>query len=83
VILSAAALVLGGVYVFLPAFLGTSVARGIQDRLALERGTLPEMRAGRFQGGLVTMEDVQLITPTFIAIFCRGRWSPWRGNLRA
>ena len=66
-ILGAAAVVLGGIYVFLPSFLEAGAARGIQDRLGLEsapgleleRGTLPEMLAGRFPGGRVTMEGVE------------------------
>ena len=66
-ILSAAAVVLGSLYVFLPPFLEASAARGIQDRLGLEktpqleleRGTLPGVLAGRFPGGRVTMEGVE------------------------
>ncbi len=65
--LSAAAVILVGIYVFLPSFLEESAARGIQNRLRLEstpeleleRGTLPEMLAGRFPGGRVTMEGVE------------------------
>jgi hypothetical protein len=64
-ILSAATGVLGGIYALLPSFLEASVAKGIQDRLEstpsleLERGTLPQMLAGRFPGGRVTMEGVE------------------------
>jgi hypothetical protein len=67
IICAAAAVVLGSIYVFLPSFLEASAARGIRDRLGLEsapgleleRGTLPEMLAGRFPGGRVTMEGVE------------------------
>ena len=66
-ILSAAAVVLVGVYVFLPSFLEESAARDIQNRLGLEStpelelemGSLPEMLAGRFAGGRVTVEGVE------------------------
>ncbi|MDQ5812013.1 MAG: LmeA family phospholipid-binding protein, partial [Actinomycetota bacterium] len=66
-ILSAAAVVLVGIYVFLPSFLEESAARGIQNRLGLEStpelelemGSLPEMLAGRFAGGRVTVKGVE------------------------
>jgi hypothetical protein len=66
-ILFAAAVVLVGIYVFLPSYLEESAAEGIQNRLGLEStpefelemGTLPEMLAGRFSGGRVTVEGAE------------------------
>src|SRR3712207_8124390 len=50
---------------FRSSFLEASVAKGIQGPIEstpgfeLERGTLPQMLAGRFPGGRVTMEGVE------------------------
>jgi LmeA-like phospholipid-binding len=60
-----AAAVLAGIYLFLPAFLERSAARGIQDQLKQEsapevefwRGSLLEVLAGRFPGGRITVEN--------------------------
>jgi hypothetical protein len=65
-IIVAATIVLGGVYIFLPSFLEESVARDIQDQLGLEskpgveleRGSSAEMLDGRFPDGRVTMEGI-------------------------
>jgi hypothetical protein len=68
VLFAAAAVLVVGTYVFLPSFLERSAARSIQDELGLEgtpeleleRGAPPEVLAGRFPGGRVTMEGVGL-----------------------
>jgi hypothetical protein len=67
-LLAYAAVVLIGTYTFLPPLIEGAVARSVQDRLGLEetpgveleRGPPPEMLAGRFSGGGVSLGGADL-----------------------
>lgn len=62
------AVVLAGTYAFLPSLIERSVARSVQDRLGLtetpdvelESGSPPEMLAGKFSGGEISLRDADL-----------------------
>ncbi len=66
-VLILAAVVLVGVYIFLPSFVERMAAEGIQDRLGLENepgvdlegDSTPDMLAGEFSGGNISIEDAR------------------------
>ncbi len=67
-LLAAVAVVLIGTYTFFPPLIENSVARSVQDRLGLQKtpgvelesGPPPEMLAGRFSGGRVSLGGADL-----------------------
>jgi hypothetical protein len=68
ILLFAAIVVLVGTYAFLPSLLEGAVARTVQDQLGLaqapevelEAGSPPEMLAGRFSGGEISLRGANL-----------------------